>query len=99
MYMLYGFKSIQNRVRIVVFGLEVVKKPLFIGASHVIIILQRIFATLLQRFIEKSTLQQLQLFPLASKLKMLKLHLEGCLRISLFKYSIFIIRFSQLISS
>ena len=48
MYMLYGFKSIQNRVRIVVFGLDVVKKPLFIGASHVIIILQRIFATICQ---------------------------------------------------
>ena len=46
MYMLYGFKSIQNRVRIVVFGLDVVKKPLFIGASHVIIILRKIFATI-----------------------------------------------------
>ena len=46
MYMLYGFKSIQNRVRIVVFGLDVVKKPLFIGASHVTIIPKRIFATI-----------------------------------------------------
>lgn len=54
---------------IVVVDLEVVKKPLFIGASHVIIIPQKIFATLLQRFISKSFLQQLQLFPLASKLK------------------------------
>lgn len=70
-----------SRVRIVVVGLEVVKKPLFIGASHVIIILQRIFATLLQQIILKSSLQQLQLFPLASKLKMLKLHLEGYLSI------------------
>ena len=60
--MLYGFKSIQNRVRIVVFGLSVVKKPLFIGASHVIIIPWKIFATLLRPFVEKSSLQQLQLF-------------------------------------
>ena len=54
-------------VGIVVFGLEVVKKPLFIGVSHVIIILKRIFATVLQRFVTKSSLQQLQLFHLASK--------------------------------
>lgn len=41
-----SMESISNlRVRIVVFGLDVVKKPLFIGASHVIIISQRIFAT------------------------------------------------------
>ena len=32
-----------DSVQIVVFGLEVVKKPLFIGASHVIIILQEDF--------------------------------------------------------
>lgn len=64
MYMLYGFKSIQNRVRIVVFGLDVVKKPLFIGASHVIIILQRIFATILQRFGLKSSLQPVAIVPI-----------------------------------
>lgn len=43
------------RVRIVVFGLGVVKKPLFIGASHVIIIPWKIFATLLRPFVEKSS--------------------------------------------
>lgn len=56
-----------SRVRIVVFGLEVVKKPLFIGASHVIIIPRKIFATVLQQIILKSSLQRLQLFHLASK--------------------------------
>ena len=51
------------RFRIVVFGLQVVKKPLFIGASHVTIIPQRIFATILQRFIEKSSLWAVAIVP------------------------------------
>lgn len=73
----------RNRVRIVVVGLEVVKKPLFIGASHVIIIPRKVFATLLQQIISKSFLQQLQLFHLASRLRIInnnKIELLYCMQ-------------------
>ena len=75
--------SSRQRVGIVVFGSDVVKKPLFIGASHVIIIPRKIFATLLQQIISKSFLQQLQLFHLASRLRIIynnKIELLYCMQ-------------------